>query len=196
MSLEENSLLGRNLDSLTSEDPDTSSEDSSLSSVKSEDIEGELEEIKRREKELEEQKKINEDFSEAKSQILGKRLNLLNKLPSFISEIETRVRNIESDLENLTRTRKTSSSILERLEKVDPNLWTKENLPDELEKSSEILEEAEEFLQKEGLKSPKRKKGMQNDASFREEFFRGLAFNLPLILSLAAIFSVFFSRLL
>ena len=206
--MNEKNLIGKNLNSLFSQEKNKELEDqnhqeNNLHQENPEILQKEIENLEQQKKEIEERKNVLEKIQKFKEETLKSRDFTIKNLTNSISLIDNELQRKSSELEIFTETKRELSRSLDRLEKIDVSSWQEENLslPDELKKVALIIEDGEETLEKSqsillekklspNISSPNFQK---KENSFLIEFQKGLAFNLPLIITLGAIAFLFYS---
>ena len=164
----------------------------------------ELERIQVQREELEQKKRVLEELTARKRTFLSQQVELSEKLSSAVTLIERELYEIRQETEDLEQCRACFVSHLDKLEKINPESWTRDNLSDKLERSIMAVDIAsDEYDQAaahfEGGRSgaifgrPSSKRSRTRGHSAQSSDFlvnlrNGLAFNLPVcVLGTAAL---------
>jgi len=164
----------------------------------------ELERIQVQREELEQKKRVLEELTARKRTFLSQQVELSEKLSSAVTLIERELYEIRQETEDLEQCRACFVSHLDKLEKINPESWTRDNLSDKLERSILAVDIAsDEYDQAathfEGGRSgaifgrPSSKRSRTRSHSAQSSDFllnlrNGLAFNLPVcVLGTAAL---------
>jgi len=155
----------------------------------------ELERIQVQREELEQKKRALEELTARKRTFLSQQVELSEKLTAAVTLIERELYAIRQETEDLEQCRVCFASHLDKLEKINPESWTRDNLADKLERSIMAVDMAtDEYDQAaahfEGGRSgaifgrASKRGRARNRATQSSEFVlnlrNGLAFNLPL----------------
>ena len=156
----------------------------------------ELERIQVQREELEQKKRALEELTARKRTFLSQQVELSEKLSAAVTLIERELYEIRQETEDLEQCRVCFVSHLDKLEKINPESWTRDNLSDKLDRSIMAVDIAtDEYDQAaahfEGSRSgaifgraSKRGRAARSHSAHGTEFLtnlrNGLAFNLPL----------------
>jgi len=157
----------------------------------------ELERIQQEREELERKKHVLEELTRRKREFLSQQVELTEKLSSAITLIDRELFEMREETDQLEQCRSCFSEHLDKIQKHDPEKWTKDNLHAKLDKATIVTDQAEDEYDQaaayfEGSraggifgrpsKGGRRRIKAQNGVSeFRTQFVSGLAFNLPII---------------
>lgn len=157
----------------------------------------ELERIQLEREELERKKRELEDLTSRKRVFLAQQVELTEKLSSAITMIDRELYELREETDQLEQCRSCFAEHIDKIQKHDPEKWTRENLHDKLEKATMVTDLAsDEYDQAasyfEGTRSGaifgrvskggrRRVKAGRGESEFRAQFVNGFAFNLPLI---------------
>ena len=156
----------------------------------------ELERIQHEREELERKKQQLEESTLRKRVFLNQQVELTEKLTVAVTLIDRELYEQRAEAEHLEQCRRCFAEHLDKIQKYDPEKWTRENLNEKLDKATLVADQAaDEYDQAaayfEGSRSgaifggsskgrrKARAKGGESD--FRAQFMSGLAFNLPVI---------------
>ncbi|KAB2639950.1 MAG: hypothetical protein DVB26_06355 [Verrucomicrobia bacterium] len=154
----------------------------------------ELERIQVQREELEQKKRVLEELTARKRSFLTQQVELSEKLSSAVTLIERELYEIRQESEDLEQCRVCFVSHLDKLDKINPESWTRDNLSDKLERSVMAVDIAsDEYDQAashfEGGRSGAifgraAKRGRSRSQTAQHSDFllnlrNGLAFNLP-----------------
>lgn len=160
----------------------------------------ELERIQQQREELERKKLELEELTLRKRTFVSQQVELSEKLSSTLTHIDRELYAIRQEAEDLEQTRTCFAGHLEKLQKIQPDQWTSENLAERLDRATVALDLAtDEFDQAanhfEGSRSgaifgraggrvklPKVSLRGAIDAEFAANLRNGFAFNLPVLL--------------
>lgn len=155
----------------------------------------ELERIQVQREELEQKKRVLEELTARKRSFLSQQVELSEKLSAAVTLIERELYEIRQETEDLEQCRVCFVSHLDKLEKINPESWTRDNLSEKLERSIMAVDVASDEYEQaathfEGGRSgaifgraSKRGRSRSRTAPSSEFFLNlrnGLAFNLPL----------------
>lgn len=157
----------------------------------------ELERIQQERQELERKKLELEELTLRKREFLSQQVELTEKLSAAITLIDRELYEIREETEHLEQCRSCFAEHLDRIQKHDPEKWTRDNLHEKLDKATVVTDRAaDEYEQAAGFfegtraggifgrasKGARRRgKGAASESSFKGQVVSGLAFNLPLI---------------
>ncbi|MCX6879745.1 MAG: hypothetical protein NTW21_38965 [Verrucomicrobia bacterium] len=156
----------------------------------------ELERIQIQRVELERKKQELEELTARKRAFMSQQVELSEKLISAVTMIERELNEIRQESEDLEQCRVCFASHLDKLQKINPENWTRDNLSEKLERATMAVDIAvDEYDQAAshfeasrsgaifGRASTKRGRSRtrsSNGSEFRHNLRNGLAFNLPL----------------
>jgi chromosome segregation ATPase len=156
----------------------------------------ELQRLEQQREELQRKKQELEDLTARKRNFISQQVEISERLSAAITQIDRALFEIRNDASDLEQCRVCFASHLEKIEKINPENWTRETLSEKLERSGMVVElAADEYDQAaahfEGTPSGAifgraSKSGRSgNKPSVRGEFAmnlrNGFAFNLPVV---------------
>lgn len=157
----------------------------------------ELERIQQEREELERKKRELEELTSRKRDFLSQQVELTEKLSSAITLIDRELFEMREETDQLEQCRSCFSDHLDKIQKHDPEKWTRDNLHERLDKATIVTDlAADEYEQAaaffEGTRAGgvfgrpskgarRRVKGHSGHSEFKAQFVNGLAFNLPII---------------
>lgn len=170
----------------------------------------ELERIQEEREELERKKRELEELTSRKRAFLSQQVELTEKLSSAITLIDRELNELREETDQIEQCRACFAEHLDKIQKHDPEKWTRDNLHERLEKATAVTDmAADEYDQaaayfegtraggifgrpsKGGRRKPKSQK---NESEFLQQLLNGFAFNLPIILLGAAGLVVYFMK--
>ncbi len=171
------------------------------SNALSEDFEGklkfaneQLESLQRKREELEVQRRELEELNARKEEFLERQIENNERLSSALTIIDRELFEMRQEVEDLEQTRTCFANNMERISKLDPQNWRRDNLGQELNKAISALDQAEAEYEDAvvhfsgarnrlfGSGKSKRHASASSDSGFSANLRNGFAFNLPLIL--------------
>ena len=157
----------------------------------------ELERIQQEREELERKKHELEELTSRKRAFLSQQVELTEKLSSTITLIDRELYEVREDTDHLEQCRTCFAEHLDKIQKHDPEKWTRDNLHEKLDKATIVTDlAADEYDQAaayfEGTRSGgifggaskggrRRVKARAGESEFKAQFMNGLAFNLPIV---------------
>ncbi len=160
------------------------------------DAQEELDRIQLQREELERKKSELEELTVRKRTFLSQQVELTEKLTTALTLIDRGLFEMRQEAEDLEQCRVCFAAHLDKIQKINPENWSRDNLPEKLEKSSMAIDIAtDEYDQAaahfEGTRSgsifgraSKRGRAI-NRSSAGSEFMlnlrNGFAFNLPIV---------------
>ena len=163
---------------------------------KLQDAQQELERIQHQREELERKKLELEELTSRKRAFVSQQVELTEKLTSSLTLIDRELFEMRNEAEDLEQCRTCFAAHLDKIQKINPENWTRETLPEKLERSGTLIDlAADEYDQAaahfEGSRSgaifgraSKRARGNARNSStgdFVTQLRNGFAFNLPVI---------------
>jgi chromosome segregation ATPase len=160
------------------------------------DAQQELDRIQAQREDLERKKSELEELTSRKRNFLSQQAELTEKLTSALTLIDRGLFEMRQENEDLEQCRTCFAAHLDRIQKLNPEAWSRETLPERLEKAAMAIDIAsDEYDQAathfEGSRSgsifgrPSKRSRGSNRASTRSEFMvnlrNGFAFNLPIL---------------
>jgi chromosome segregation ATPase len=162
-----------------------------------EDVEGklraaqmQLEELQQQREALERQKQEVEALNLRRREFISSQAELTERLSATLTRIDREVYQMRQEIDDLEQCRACFAGHLGKLEKINPDAWTRENIAAGLERAMAVVDHADdEFSQAAEHFSRTRSGNLFNGAKARRatsgEFARqlrnGLAFNLPVL---------------
>ena len=168
----------------------------------SEDFEGKLEQAQQQlenlqaeQDRLERQKRELSELNERKEEFLEGQTEVSEKLSTSITAIDRGLFDMKQEMEDLEQTRILFAEHLEKIDKLNPESWTRENLKSELNRAISAIDLAEDEYDQAVANIQSRDSAVMNaplatsrnpntgrPSNFKTQFMSGLAFNLPLVL--------------
>jgi len=168
----------------------------------SDDVEGKLEaaqkqlhDLQQAQEKLEREKEELQVINERKEEFLHGQVEISEKLSATITVIERELFEMKRETEEMETTRQSFAMHLDKIEKLNPESWTRENLKQELNRAISMIDLAEEEYDQAmddlaqlnragGAAAPVKKKSPTRKAQgdFSGQFMQGLAFNMPVII--------------
>lgn len=158
----------------------------------------ELERIQQEREQLEHKKRELEELTVRKREFLSQQVELTEKLSSAITLIDRELLEMREEMGHLEQCRGCFAEHLDKIQKHDPEKWTRDNLLEKLDKATMVTDlAADEYDQAssyfEGSRagaifgrsakgSRKRTKSRNGSSEFTTQLISGLAFNLPIVL--------------
>ena len=155
----------------------------------------ELERIQLQREELERKKRELEELTARKRTFLSQQVELSEKLTSAVTLIERELYEMRQEVEDLEQCRSCFVSHVDKLEKIHPESWTRDNLSEKLERATMAVDMAADEHDQAASHfensrcgtifghASKRKRSrakLANSSEFVHHLRNGLAFNLPL----------------
>jgi len=157
----------------------------------------ELERIQQEREVLERKKRELEELTARKREFLSQQVELTEKLSSSITLIDRELFEMREETDQLEQCRSCFADHLDKIQKHDPEKWTRDNLHEKLDKAMIVTDQAaDEYDQaasyfensraggifgRASKGGRRRAKSHNGTAEFRTQFVSGLAFNLPII---------------
>jgi chromosome segregation ATPase len=160
------------------------------------DAQEELDRIQLQREELERKKSELEELTVRKRTFLSQQVELTEKLTSALTLIDRGLFEIRQEAEDLEQCRTCFAAHLDKIQKINPEAWSRDNLPEKLEKASMAIDIAsDEYDQAaahfEGTRSgsifgraSKRSRTaarLGGSSEFMANLRNGFAFNLPIV---------------
>ncbi|MFC7336790.1 hypothetical protein ACFQY0_06350 [Haloferula chungangensis] len=171
---------------------------SSSGNSSGEDVDGklrlaqtQLEELQAQREELERLKTETEQLNTRKRELIGSQVEMSERLASAMTLIDRELFEMKQEIDDLEQCRSCFAGHLSKIEKLNPESWTREQLPDRLDRALAIVDHAEDEYSQAAehfsrtrsasiFQGVRRAKSSSN-SEFRQQLFRGFAFNLPII---------------
>jgi predicted ribosome quality control (RQC) complex YloA/Tae2 family protein len=157
----------------------------------------ELERIQQERQELERKKLELEELTSRKRAFLSQQVELTEKFSAAVTLIDRELYELRDEADHLEQCRSCFSEHLDKIQKHDPEKWTRDNLHEKLDKALIVTDlAADEYDQAtayfEGTRSGaifgrpskggrRRVKAKAGESEFKAQFLSGLAFNLPVV---------------
>lgn len=157
----------------------------------------ELERIQHEREELERKKLELEELTSRKRAFLSHQVELTEKLSSAITLIDRELYELREETNHLEQCRSCFADHLDKIQKHDPEKWTRDTLHEKLDRATIVTDlAADEYDQAaayfEGTRSGgifgraskggrRRVKARAGESEFKAQFMNGLAFNLPVV---------------
>jgi chromosome segregation ATPase len=160
------------------------------------DAQQELDRIQAQREDLERKKSELEELTSRKRNFLSQQAELTEKLTSALTLIDRGLFEMRQENEDLEQCRTCFAAHLDRIQKLNPEAWSRETLPERLEKAAMAIDIAsDEYDQAaahfEGSRSgsifgrPSKRNRASNRSGSSSEFMvnlrNGFAFNLPIL---------------
>jgi len=159
-----------------------------------------LEELQAQREQLEREKLESERLHARKRELIGSQVEMTERLSSSVTLIDRELFEMRQEIDDLEQCRTCFSGHLAKIEKLNPEGWSSEQLPDQLDRALAIVEHAEDEYGQAAehfsrtrsasiFQGVRRAKGPRGE--FGQQLLRGFAFNLPvLVLGGIALFVV------
>lgn len=157
----------------------------------------ELERIQQEREQLERKKRELEELTVRKREFLSQQVELTEKLSAANTLIDRELYEMREEMGHLEQCRACFADHLDKIQKHDPEKWTRENLHEKLDKATMVTDlAADEYDQAtayfEGTRAGaifgrpskggrKRTKSRGGNSEFTTQLINGLAFNLPIV---------------
>lgn len=154
-----------------------------------------LESLQAEQERIERQKVELAELNERREEFLRGQVEISEKLSSSITAIERGLFDMRQEMEDLQQTKTSFTEHLQKVEQLNPESWTRENLKNELNRAISTIDLAEDEYEQAvdhlnnresgRLSSPAKAASPFQTAKggcFSDQFKAGLAFNLPLII--------------
>jgi hypothetical protein len=154
----------------------------------------ELQRIQQEQEELERKKRELEELTSRKRTFVSQQVELTEKLTTALTLIDRELFEMRNESEDLEQCRSCFAAHLDKIQKFTPENWTRENLPEKLERATMTIDlAADEYEQAVAHFESSRSGGILGRASkrgrarqrhsgeFMSQLRNGLAFNLPVL---------------
>ena len=149
-----------------------------------------LEQLQAQREELERLKQETEQLNHRKRGLISSQVEMTERLSSSTTLIEREIFELRQEIEDLEQCRSCFAGHLAKIEKLNPEGWSREQLGDQLDRALAIVEHAEDEYGQAAdhfsrtrsasiFSGVRRAKGPKSE--FSQQLYRGLAFNLPVI---------------
>jgi DNA repair exonuclease SbcCD ATPase subunit len=169
-----------------------------------------LEQLQQQQELIEKQKAELEELTRRKDDFLEGQVNMTERLSACLTSIDRALYEMRQDMEDLEQTRKCFADHQQKIDSINPDSWSRDQLQKELTKSIAMLDHAEDeydeaiaYFSKSkhsnifgnGKKASKISSKVKGEPSeFMAMFKQGIAFNLPIIILGAVALVLYFSR--
>jgi len=169
-----------------------------------------LEQLQKQQELIEQQKAELEELTKRKEEFLEGQVDMTERLTNCLTGIDRSIYEMKQDLEDLEQTRKCFAEHQQKIDGINPESWTRDQLKKELNKSISVLDHAEDEYDEalnyfasgdhssifgNGKKASKISSNtFAPDSEFMTMFKQGMAFNLPIIILGTVAMIIFFSR--
>lgn len=154
------------------------------------DAQTQLEQLQAQREELERLKQETEQLTHRKRGLISTQVEMTERLSSSSTLIEREIFEMRQEIEDLEQCRDCFSGHLKKVEKLNPEGWSRDQLADQLDRALAIVEHAEDEYSQAAdhfsrtrsasiFSGVRRAKGPKSE--FMQQLNRGLAFNLPII---------------
>jgi hypothetical protein len=169
----------------------------------------ELERIQLQREELERKKSELEELTGRKHAFINQQIELTEKLTTTLTLVDRELFEMRQEAEDLEQCRTCFAAHLDKIQKINPDSWSRENLPERLEKATQAVDiAADEFDQAaahfEGTRSgaifgraSKHARAGSRGAGpseFTQNLRNGFAFNLPIVILGSAALLIYLSK--
>ncbi|MBK1881504.1 hypothetical protein JIN85_03695 [Luteolibacter pohnpeiensis] len=157
----------------------------------------ELDRIQQEREELERKKQELEELTGRKRDFISQQVELSEKLSNSLTLIDREIFEIRQECDDLEQCRICFAAHLEKIQKINPENWTRDNLHDKLERATMVVDIATDEYDQAAAHFQKGRSGAifgapskrsrqaaktSGDSDFAMHFRNGLAFNLPIII--------------
>jgi chromosome segregation ATPase len=164
----------------------------------------ELQRIQQEQEDLERKKRELEELTSRKRTFVSQQAELSEKLTTALTLIDRELFEMRNEAQDLEQCRVCFAAHLDKIQKFTPENWSRENLPEKLERATMAIDlAADEYEQAVAHFETSRSGGILGRASkrgrsrqrgsgeFMTQFRNGLAFNLPILFLGAAALVVY-----
>ncbi len=160
------------------------------------DAQDELERIQEQREELERKKLALEELTMRKHEFITQQVELSEKFTSAITLIDRTLLELQSEAEDIEQCRACFAAHLDKIQKFNPDNWTRDNLSEKLERAAMAIEVAEDEYDQaaahfEGSRSGaifgrtskrgRTHKGLAATTELMTQLRQGLFFHLPML---------------
>ena len=167
-----------------------------------------LEQLQQQQEFIEQQKIELEELNERKEEFLSGQNDINDRFTTSLTAIDRELFEMRQEMEDLEQTRQCFADHQKKIDELNPQSWTRDELKLELNRSISMLDHAEDEYEeamqhfrggrRSGVLSPTQKKktnkGSSSQSEFSSYFKQGFAFNLPLILAALIGFAIYLTR--
>lgn len=187
----------------------------SVSAPISEDFEGklvqaqqQLEQLQLQQELIEQQKQELQELNERKAEFLEGQNDITDRFTTSLTAIDRELFEIRQEMEDLEQTRQCFAEHQKKIDELNPQNWSKDELKQELNRAISMLDHAEDEYEeamqhfkngrRSGVLTPVKKKkssiSSTTTSEFGSNFKQGLAFNLPLIILAVAAYLIYLAK--
>lgn len=160
-----------------------------------------LEQLQHQQELVERQKQELQELTERKEEFLEGQISITERLTGTITSVDRELFDMRQEMEDLEQTRKCFADHLQKIDAINHDSWSKDDLKHELNRAISVLDHAEDEFDEAlayfsngshsnvfGNKSKPSKKSSaaSNDGSSKTEFQamlrQGMAFNMPIVI--------------
>ncbi len=149
-----------------------------------------LEELQAQREELERLKQETERLNFRRRELIGSQVEMTDRLSSSLTLIDRQVFEMRQEIDDLEQCRSCFAGHLSKIEKLNPEGWSRDQLSGQLDRALAIVEHAEDEYSQAAehfartrsasiFQGVRRSRG--GSGEFKQQFLRGLAFNLPVL---------------
>lgn len=149
-----------------------------------------LEQLQAQREELERLKQETEKLNHRKRGLISSQVEMTERLASSTTLIEREIFEMRQEIDDLEQCRTCFAGHLKKIEKLNPEGWSRDQLADQLDRALAIVEHAEDeygqaadhFSRSRSasiFSGVRRAKGPKSE--FTQQLYRGLGFNLPIL---------------
>ncbi len=169
-----------------------------------------LEQLQKQQELIEIQKQELEELTSRKEEFLDGQVSMTERLTNCLTSVDRSIYEMKQDLEDLEQTRKCFAEHQQKIDSINPESWTRDQLSKELTKAISVLDHAEDEYDEalsyfangshsnlfgNGKKISKiSARSLNADSEFVTMLKQGMAFNLPIIILGAIAITLFLSR--
>lgn len=154
-----------------------------------------LEQLQQQQEMVRRQKEELEQLTQRKTDLIEDQISLSERLTGALTAIDRQLFDMRQEMEDLEQTRKCFAEHQQRIDVINPEAWSREELKHELDRAVSVVDHAEDEYEEAltyfentshasifGNRTKKRTKAVKSASSseFASMFKQGLAFNLPI----------------
>lgn len=187
----------------------------SASSPLAEDFEGklaaaqqQLEQLQQQQELVEQQKRELQELNERKAEFLEGQNDINDRFTTSLTAIDRELFEMRQEMEDLEQTRQCFAEHQKKIDGLNPQNWSRDELKQELNRAISMLDHAEDEYEeamqhfkngrRSGVLTPAKKKkpaaATATPSEFGSNFKQGLAFNLPLIIAAIAAYLIYLAQ--
>ena len=163
-----------------------------------------LEHLHAQQEQIEQQKRELEELNQRKEEFLLGQNDISDRLATSLTAIDRELFDMRQEMEHLEQARECFADHQQKIDSLNPQHWTRDELKSELNRAISMLDHAEDEYEevmihfkdgrRAGVCSPTKKSAKKNwndQGEFASQFKQGFAFNLPLILAAAIAYAIY-----